>query len=140
MATEERKRADLIFQCLFASRGRARERERRGGRSCHFKQLKPPCLQVHLATTELSYCFFANDYFFFRLNSSFSGVGCCHPASLALSLRRTPCFLGNEDAGDGREEGRGEELDEASSPSCSYLECQVVSQLTSTAATAAIFL
>ena len=29
MATEERKRGDLIFQCLFASRGRERrERER----------------------------------------------------------------------------------------------------------------
>ena len=30
MATEERKRADLIFQCLFASRGREREDREKG--------------------------------------------------------------------------------------------------------------
>ena len=31
MATEERKRGDLIFQCLFASRGRERRERAREG-------------------------------------------------------------------------------------------------------------
>ena len=45
------------------------------------------------------------------------------PAALAR-----PCFLGNEEAGDGDGEEEEEELDESSS--CSYLECQVVSEPT----------